>query len=415
MSNDLQSRAAGPPAYMWDAPDRADIKLGTGGADRMVGSAGADMLYGGKGSDAYDGGDGIDTVIFDQTFAAYRVSFDAASGGWVVQRGAERETLVRVEFLQFADRRIDLADPVLHQATQHDAVEAGGKLMGNDWGYFLSGGQGDDELIGNGGDDDLYGGKGSDTAVYRGPRADYVIEFNEQSWSYSVVDKQAARDGADTLRNIEWLQFADGRVAIDSVATVIPAPPVAPGQFEFIGDWFTSIGDPIYVDIVPGNAEAPALETVEGFVPTYSVIHGGAQDDLLSSTDADDQIYGGKGNDTVSYRGARSDYKVEFDTQTQRYAVVDSRPGRDGADMLHAIEWLAFADGKVAIDAVAKKLAAALPVLSTTSVLNVTLAFTTRADLAASDASAATPIALDAALVDLIGVEPTWLAHAFAP
>jgi serralysin len=87
----------------------------------------------------------------------------------------------------------------------------------------LTGTQFNDTLQGNGGNDMIDGGAGTDTVIFNGNRGGYAFS--------TLADGALAvtgADGTDTLRNVEWLQFADMRVERASVATdtVAPPPPV---------------------------------------------------------------------------------------------------------------------------------------------------------------------------------------------
>ncbi len=114
------------------------------------------------------------------------------------------------------------------------------QISGSALGDYMYGGTGDDTLTGlagqdtlignagsdtlNGGDgnDILNGGDGNDTAVYRGTKADYTVTRNANG-SYTVTDKIANRDGADTLTNVEKLQFSD-QLSDVAVSTEVPFP-----------------------------------------------------------------------------------------------------------------------------------------------------------------------------------------------
>jgi serralysin len=83
------------------------------------------------------------------------------------------------------------------------------------------GSAGDDVIIGNGADNVLVGGRGNDiidggagldTAAFGGARSDYRV--NPQSGTCGIEDLRGI-DGADTLTNIERLQFSDESVALD--------------------------------------------------------------------------------------------------------------------------------------------------------------------------------------------------------
>jgi Domain of unknown function (DUF4214) len=70
------------------------------------------------------------------------------------------------------------------------------------------------------------GGSGIDTAVYRGKRGDYNIEFSRDIWDsiqndgsrlsgFVVTDKIQNRDGEDRLIDVERLKFSDISIALD--------------------------------------------------------------------------------------------------------------------------------------------------------------------------------------------------------
>ena len=90
----------------------------------------------------------------------------------------------------------------------------------------LNAGVGDDTLEGGLGKDILDGGIGSNVAVYSGNKTSYTV--SKMGAKYQI---SGGTDGYDTLRNIQFLQFNDGIVAIDSmlnatiqVSTVLPLP-----------------------------------------------------------------------------------------------------------------------------------------------------------------------------------------------
>ncbi len=74
----------------------------------------------------------------------------------------------------------------------------------------------DDTITGGKGNDTLRGGGGSDTAVYSGNRSDYEWTDNGDG-TYTITDSRTGEDndGTDVLEDIQYLEFADGTVAID--------------------------------------------------------------------------------------------------------------------------------------------------------------------------------------------------------
>lgn len=100
-------------------------------------------------------------------------------------------------------------------------------LGGND---TLNGGAGDDKLNGGTGNDVIDGGTGRDTAVFTGTRASYLITNNADG-SVSVQDQDTVtngNDGTDTLRNVELLQFLDSMVDVTAAPPPPPPPPPPP-------------------------------------------------------------------------------------------------------------------------------------------------------------------------------------------
>lgn len=88
--------------------------------------------------------------------------------------------------------------------------------IGTDDSDSITGGLLDNELfIGFGGNDTIDGGSGVDTAIYTGPRSNYVLDKIDQD--YSVSDQRAGsnNDGVDALDSIERIIFADSALALD--------------------------------------------------------------------------------------------------------------------------------------------------------------------------------------------------------
>jgi len=86
-------------------------------------------------------------------------------------------------------------------------------LTGNDFDNSLIGNEGSNLLAGAGGDDMLDGAGGEDGAVFAGPADEY--EISETDGVVTVSDGVEGRDGTDSLRNIEYLQFGDSRVPLE--------------------------------------------------------------------------------------------------------------------------------------------------------------------------------------------------------
>ena len=73
---------------------------------------------------------------------------------------------------------------------------------------------------------------GYDTAVFRGNFADYqIVDAGNGTWI--VSDSIATRDGTDTLKNVERLQFADGTFVLPGNESLNSEPTGAPTIVEF--------------------------------------------------------------------------------------------------------------------------------------------------------------------------------------
>ena len=150
----------------------------------LVGTADNDTIYPGGGWDIVDGGDGIDTVVIIGRSTEFKIIFDSGVTYIDALSGAsamtERAQLSNVEQVQFLDKTVSLVV--------------------------------NDTIKGSPGIDFFDGGLGLDTVVYSGPQERYTI--NKTGNRY-VVSEPTGSDDTDYLSNIERLQFANGKVALD--------------------------------------------------------------------------------------------------------------------------------------------------------------------------------------------------------
>ena len=78
---------------------------GGGGNDTILGGSGNDFLTGGSGNDMLNGGAGTDTAIYSHNLAAYSLTLNS-NRSLTVAGPDGTDTLVSIEFLQFADQTI---------------------------------------------------------------------------------------------------------------------------------------------------------------------------------------------------------------------------------------------------------------------------------------------------------------------
>lgn len=83
---------------------------------------------------------------------------------------------------------------------------------------FFEAGAGNDRIAASGGDDIVAAGAGVDTMVLSSVRSDYTLSARAAERMMTVSDRQPGRDGTVNLEQVEVLQFADRKLAIDLTA-----------------------------------------------------------------------------------------------------------------------------------------------------------------------------------------------------
>ncbi len=321
LANDRLSGGAGHDRLI--SNNGADTLLGEAGDDSLQGSGGGDLLNGGTGNDTLAGSasGAADTLLGGDGDDLLRDS-GLVGAGHLLNGGAGADTLeaigatlagaefVGIEVLAVQGRTVISAEALarfgtlsLAQGSFFDAFAAGrfdfrGKAIIGDGVFFqgavfeadtvfgsagadtlrglggndvLYGGDGDDILAGSSGDDLMEGGAGHDTAAFVLAKANYVI--TQLGGGRILV---SSLEGADTLRGIEELRFADGREAVATgLGETVRGAEVA--------DSLNGLG---------GN------DTMDGRGGADTLL-GGAGDDLLLGEAGDDRLLGGAGADTL--------------------------------------------------------------------------------------------------------------------
>ena len=184
-----------------------DVRLGSGAAETLEGGDGADILMGYGGADKLVGGDNADLLVGH----AGADSLYGGGGGDLMLGGDDDDN-----------------------------------MDGNDGDDTMEGGAGNDDLQGDAGNDVMHGGFGDDTfyghswgtagtdrrdtVVYDGELADYTFEtqsfYNssrgmELEWLIVTDHPGGGADGfyegRDRLLDIDFIQFADQRVAVEDL------------------------------------------------------------------------------------------------------------------------------------------------------------------------------------------------------
>lgn len=175
----------------------ADVEdvFGGSGTDTLVGGAeggvidgggGNDTLVSGPGPDLIIGGDGIDNVSYAGRGGPVAVDLASGSGG----APGEGDALAQIE-----------------QVTGGNGNDT---ILGNDAVNILDGGPGNDTIDGRGSDDQVFGGSGNDTLV--------GAAGNDTLSGDTGDDNLQGADGADTLSGGDGNDQLDGGPGADSMA-----------------------------------------------------------------------------------------------------------------------------------------------------------------------------------------------------
>ena len=151
----------------------------------------------------WDGG-GNDTYDFSNY--ATNVTVDLQPGSWTTASTAQLAYLGGGHYAAG-----NIANSYMFNNNPASLIENAVGGSGND---SLTGNTANNKLTGGAGNDTLDGASGTDTASYSGPSDAYQVTQNADG-SWQVVDlRTGSPDGTDTLKNIEYLQFANNTLAI---------------------------------------------------------------------------------------------------------------------------------------------------------------------------------------------------------
>ncbi|MFE3836319.1 M10 family metallopeptidase C-terminal domain-containing protein [Pseudogemmobacter sonorensis] len=148
-------------------------------------------------------------------------------------------------------------------------------------------------ITGGGGNDTIIGGAGTDT-VRIASRRDAATVQRDGDW---VVITSA--DGIDRIRNVEFFQFNDRTLALTDLfaTTPTPTPEPTPGGVRLDG---TSGNDTLQggagPDLIYGHGGNDRLVGNAG----NDTIYGGDGNDNIIAGAGDDLVYGGAGNDNIA-------------------------------------------------------------------------------------------------------------------
>jgi VCBS repeat-containing protein len=239
---------------------KADKFTGTGASDEIFGFGGNDVLNGAGGNDVLYGGDGKGT---------------ANSGADVLQGGGGNDF-----------------------------------LDGEDGDDNMQGGDGDDTLVAGRGNDAITGGTGIDRVLAAGTLDQY--SFNVQKLGTVVMtDKVSGRDGKDTIKSVELVEFKDGYV-LD--LTGKNNNPYAIGDKASTGE-----NTPVTIDVLDNDFDPDS--TIFGKSSTLSLVSVGSTSNGGTATIVDGKV--------VYDPGTAFDYlnPGQTATDTFTYTISDGAGG----------------------------------------------------------------------------------------
>jgi len=224
-SDPFLSYSSGPFKVIYGTPGNDDLSIWDAGAlqgvdsgDRLliVGGAGNDTLTGIQSSNKLDGGDGNDT-LYSNSFSGDELN---GGNGNDIITGGEGDDIITGgngnDIMNGGNGNDiftgDEGDDIITGGNGNDIMNGG---FGDD---IMNGGFGDDIITGgegnniiNGGESFLFGlFEGTDTSVYKGPFANYDIEFLTDG-SVQIGDN-LGNASFDTLEGIDIARFSDKSV-----------------------------------------------------------------------------------------------------------------------------------------------------------------------------------------------------------
>jgi Ca2+-binding RTX toxin-like protein len=270
--------------------DRID---GEGGDDEINGDAGNDELIGGAGKDSINGGDGNDTL----------------------DGGEDRDQL-----------RGDAGDDTLRGGAEFD------ELFGLDGNDRLEGGDGSDFLYAGTGNNSIDGGAGGDILFIEANIADVTI--NAADGTLRIV----GADFANTLSNVEFIQFADKGV---SATEITPKSIIGTRKADKKLDG-TKNGE-----FIDGRSGDDRIKAGAG----DDIIQGGRGKDRISGGDGNDRIDGGRGADTLSGGGGADSFVFATKLSASAFDTMRDFNVTDDTVLLENAIFKGLAEGALSADA----------------------------------------------------------------
>ena len=257
-----------------------DALTGRGGDDRLIGGAGDDTIDGGRGADTIDGGPhgaNGDTLSYASSRAAVRVNL----GREEYEDGdAQGDTVRNIENVIGSSQndwiRGDVWPNRLSGGAGNDTIMGGGGSASD--GDILRGGAGIDALYGGDGNDTLEGGPGADR-LFGGPDED-TISYEGSKSGVEIRLRNGHASGGDAQGDVyKDVEHVIGSAWNDKLV----------GSHRPTTGGTTGTGD----NTLRGGRGNDALYGGTG----NDRLYGDAGNDRVFGGEDDDSLYGGAGND----------------------------------------------------------------------------------------------------------------------
>ena len=293
-----------------------DSLAGAAGNDRILGNDGNDTINGGAGNDTLDGGLGTDTLTYAGITGGVTISLGVTTPQ--VTGGAGTDTIANFENLV--------------GGSGHDS------LTGDAGNNNIQGGAGNDTIEGGAGDDVLDGGADTDTLSYAGATAGITIRLTQTTPqatggvgtdTIANFENVTGGSGNDVLVGTSLANVIIGGAGDDQVTGGLGNDTIdgGPGNDTLDGgsdvDWlvYTSATAGVTISLAvlgtqvtggAGNDSITGFENLlgSGFDDSLTgtafanIIQGAAGNDTIDGGDGDDTLDGGDGIDTLSYGSA---------------------------------------------------------------------------------------------------------------
>ena len=313
VSDDFILTVREAPGVTINGTANADVMTGTARGEAMNGLAGADTINGSGGADTIDGGTEFDTVTYAAETVAIVVDLSLGTGTGGLAEGDKYIAVENITGGSGNDRLIgNIGANVLIGNAGDDRLEGGD---GND---ILTGGAGVDTLMGGAGGDRLEavtlanrsledivdGGQGIDTLSLGASGFGAIVDLTTPAMAAASIEHVFGTAFDDTLIGDSFSNTLNGGLGNDTLRG---------GEG---GDFLDGAGG---ADIINGDAGDDRIyggdgnDSIAGDAGTNDVF-GDAGDDMLIGGTGVDRLYGGTGTDTAGYGGSNAAITVDLST-----------------------------------------------------------------------------------------------------